>query len=252
MAEMTPCGIGYYSPPLSIACSECKPGYYCDSETTSEEDMLNNKVCPEGTNCDEPGGGENPELVHNSCPLGYYCLPGDQNDGQPVPCPIGTFGAEMGLTSPDEDLDNFNQRFCTPCPEGKFCPSEGGIPNCEVDIDENTPNVDGIKYPCKAFSDCTPGHYCPERSSEEEQCPEGYYQPFPNQVDENACAKCISGYFCDTHELTNPISCPANYFCPSFEEDGEINRGGIQHPCPKGTYSLSQNLRTESECPPWY
>ena len=96
---MEVCSKGYYSNSSAIDCEPSKSGYYCDSETTSEKDMLENKPCPEGTNCDGTKGSvdEIPELVQNSCPLGYYCLRGDQNEGKPQPCPTGTYGAEMGL-----------------------------------------------------------------------------------------------------------------------------------------------------------
>ena len=35
---------GFYSNVSQTDCLPCKPGYYCDNSTTSEEDMLINKV----------------------------------------------------------------------------------------------------------------------------------------------------------------------------------------------------------------
>ena len=185
MAAPNECGIGKYSPPGQsyVECPDCLPGYYCDNSTTSEDDMINNKPCPPGTNCGESEGpqGEIPELVQNSCPLGYYC-PGteasaDPNDQttDPQPCPPGTYGAEMGLTSESEVVGDFNVRFCLPCPEGYYCPNQGnndnaadpnnrGIPNCAVTVDENNEDYkdyyDTNVYPCAQFSECPPGQYC--------------------------------------------------------------------------------------------
>ena len=185
MAAPNECGVGKYSPPgyFEVECPDCLPGYYCDNSTTSEEDMINNKPCPPGTNCGESEGpqGEIPELVQNSCPLGYYC-PGTEANADPnaqitdpQPCPPGTYGAEMGLTSENEVDGDYNVRFCLPCPEGYFCPDQGdnddaadpnnpGIPNCAVDVDENNEDYkdyyDTNVYPCRKFEECPTGQYC--------------------------------------------------------------------------------------------
>ena len=157
-------------------CPDCLAGYYCGNSTTSLDDMLNNKPCPPGTNCGESEGpqAEIPELVQNSCPLGYYCpgIDSDEANPDPQPCPPGTYGAEMGLTSREEVEGDYNIRFCLPCPEGFYCPDQGnnnnaadptnpGIPNCAVTVDANNDDYkdyyDTTIYPCQQFNQCEPG-----------------------------------------------------------------------------------------------
>ena len=96
---------------------------------------------------------------------------------------------------------------------------------------------------------------------EPEPCDPGFYQPFVKQVNIDACAKCISGYFCDEVGLDEPKDCPANHYCPPYDEianngncngcdtSDSINSGGTEFRCPPGRYSDSENLRTEAECP---
>ena len=247
MADQIPCGKGMYSGDGATVCLPCEPGYYCDDETTSEDDMINNKPCPEGTDCSDGSVDEIPELVKNACPLGYYCLAGDAtSDGEPIPCPAGYYGKDEGLTAQFPDPSNGNLRSCTPCPEGQYCPIEtDGVPNCAYDVTGS--DFNGDKYPCKRYRDCEPGHYCVGGKAQQEMCDRGYYQPFSNQVDKSSCAECISGFYCDEPALPKPVVCPANYFCPPFTDVG-VNDEGKENPCPRGTYSTSQNLRTQAEC----
>ena len=287
MAAPNECGIGKYSPPGQsyVVCPDCLPGYYCDNSTTSQDDMITNKPCPPGTNCGESEGpqGEIPELVQNSCPLGYYC-PGTEADADdpnaqitdPQPCPPGTYGAEMGLTSESEVAGDFNVRFCLPCPEGYYCPDQGdnnnaadptnpGIPNWAVNVDEDNEDYkdyyDTKVYPCRQFLECPPGQYCEAGRIAPEPCDPGFYQPFVKQVDIESCAKCISGYFCDEEALPEPKDCPAYHYCPPYDEianngncngcdtSDSINSDGNEFRCPPGQYADSENLRTKAESP---
>ena len=58
-------------------CTTCEAGYYCDSATTSRDDMLANKICPAGMTCDY-GRSTAPDLQNDACITGHYCLSGDR------------------------------------------------------------------------------------------------------------------------------------------------------------------------------
>ncbi|CAG5098823.1 Oidioi.mRNA.OKI2018_I69.XSR.g16008.t1.cds [Oikopleura dioica] len=235
----TECGKGKYSDVQAIVCLDCEPGYYCDNSTTSKEDMLNNKKCPPGIDCsvNSPDYPISiiPELFQNPCPLGYYCP-----DVDPVPCPPGTFGGEFGLSEEDQ---------CTPCTEGYYCPPLGvpptgagewptiEVPSCEFD------HISLGNYTCNAYKECRPGRYCETGSYEETECVKGTYQPFPRAKSKEECAPCKSGNYCDEPGLAEPKPCPAGFYC-EFNVDNFIST-----PCPPGTYSISESLRSKYECP---
>ena len=58
-------------------CTTCEAGFYCDSTTTSRDDMYNNKICPAGMFCNYSRIIA-PDLENDYCPMGYYCLSGDR------------------------------------------------------------------------------------------------------------------------------------------------------------------------------
>ena len=72
-----PCTRGYYSSSGAFNCTICKPGFYCESNTTSYVTMVNTFVCPAGMHC--PAGlNRKPDLVTHACPKGQYCVRGDE------------------------------------------------------------------------------------------------------------------------------------------------------------------------------
>lgn len=73
-----PCGVGNYSEPGQSGCLSCEPGYYCDNDTTSYVDMINNKRCPAGLYC---GGGLRSLDEATNCSLAKYCPEGKSLTG---------------------------------------------------------------------------------------------------------------------------------------------------------------------------
>ena len=58
-------------------CDPCEAGHYCDSTTTSRDNMYAYKICPAGMTCDYSRTVA-PDLENDPCPTGYYCLSGDK------------------------------------------------------------------------------------------------------------------------------------------------------------------------------
>ena len=67
------CGRGYYSPQSSERCFVCSVGHFCDSITTSEDQMLKYKQCPPGQFCQEGLTTVNESVP---CDAGFYCPQG--------------------------------------------------------------------------------------------------------------------------------------------------------------------------------
>ncbi|GCB79698.1 hypothetical protein scyTo_0016994, partial [Scyliorhinus torazame] len=104
---------------------------------------------------------------------------------------------------------------------------------------------------------CSPGFFCPERSSLPQICtagyycdqyelaePTGFYQARKGQPDCNACP---AGSYCYTPELENwgveaPQRCPPGHFCPPRTEFA------TQYKCPRGTFSNKEGLTSAAEC----
>lgn len=77
--------------------------YYCDDNTTSYDNMINNKPCTAGQYCDE---GLKALSESRNCRTGYYCP-----EATPVElkCPVGTFNNEEAKPSIQD---------CLPCTAG--------------------------------------------------------------------------------------------------------------------------------------
>ena len=210
--EPLPCYKGKYSDSGASNCSLCKPGRYCDQNSTSYVDMWTNRVCPAGTECPE-GMDRVPDLVQDRCRKGHYCPRGDVNPF-PQQCPNGTFNAEYGLKQVSE---------CQDCTPGYYCVPEG------------------LEQPAGT---CPGGHYCPKGTAQPTTfpCPVGFYR---NQSSANSfqdCTDCISGYYCDEPGLAIPKPCPAGHFC--------VSGSTYPQPCGLGTFSNETLLRTSSSCIP--
>lgn len=146
----TDCGVGYSSDKNQHVCDICAAGTYCASPnsvtsllTTQGGDWANNHHlfgrCFPGTICYE-GHTTVPTLAADPCPDANYC---PMATPVPVECPAGTYQPSTGQ---DELAD------CIPSPAGKY----------------SLQGVDAVS------GDCSPGHYCPERSTSPTQvpCPE--------------------------------------------------------------------------------
>ena len=97
---------------------ECSAGYLGSAQTALQGDMTCAGKCRAGTYCPTKVS-----LVEILCPKGNYCPEGST---APRPCPEGTYGASVGLTS---------MAACTACPAGYWC-SSGLLISCP----ENTFN----------------------------------------------------------------------------------------------------------------
>ena len=112
---------------------------------------------------------------------------------------------------------------------------------------------------------CTPGAYCPTRSSTPYpitcpsgwQCPLGARLPQPclpgfytNTSGQSSCLVCPAGFYClplvwkenlPPNETIGYKKCPPGYYCPS-------QTGSNWKPCPAGTYSNSTGLSEVAQC----
>ncbi|XP_061297102.1 neurogenic locus notch homolog protein 4-like [Pezoporus flaviventris] len=208
-----PCGAGNFSDQGSASCFPCLVGHYCAGEHTSWEVMLL-AMCPAGLLCPQ-GQAAVPDTSANACPRGYYCPQGDTGK----PCPNGTYGEQMGLSSVAE---------CLPCPMGKYCYRDGIEP-------PGIPNPTG---------DCPPGYHCPPGTGFPFSfpCMPGFFWDNSSTEGEDPCTPCPPGYYCDSPAMPEPKACPAGFYCVEGSSKPEA--------CPEGTYSGKKGLSGPSKCSP--
>ena len=220
------CGIGYLCPPgsekpqigsninsSSLISSDCYPGTFITSETTSNL-CLNSPDGYESTNT----GTYWPSICLEgffrtiyesciSCPKGTFSFwKGMKDSSQCIPCPQGTLCQISGLN------DYENIRVCS---EGKVCDYGTGL---------------------LSAMDCKAGYYCPINTT-----------PY-NQYN----YKCPEGFMCDSATGETGMysnRCPTNYYCPYGSPSNENDASVELLKCPIGTSSEnSQGLISILQC----
>ncbi|PIK41162.1 hypothetical protein BSL78_21986 [Apostichopus japonicus] len=213
------CTQGNYSEPGQSGCLSCEPGYYCDNDTTSYVDMINNKRCPAGLYC---GGGLRSLDEATNCSLAKYC---PEATPEELNCPVGTYNPSVGIGAITD---------CTSCDAGWYC-------------------LEGVSTPSGM---CTFGYYCPTNitntyattpstigsyGQKQVPCPGGTYINTTRGRYVEDCMPCPAGYYCPLGTGT-PIYCPRGYYCPA--------NISASYPCPIGRYGNSTCSYESLPCPP--
>ena len=224
-----PCPSGTYNDKTGShsqdACTECKAGSYCPSGTASHDAVL--------------------------CPTGHFCPPGA---GAPMACPAGTYQNSMGTSSQDQ---------CITCTTGHYCPSGSNNPyDCPAGTYSAAAGI-GLRsqcVPCDAgmacpkneltapLEVCAFGHFCPSGTVYTTQypCPAGTLNPNASNLIRAAdCLPCPETFAClsGTGHSSQPIqTCASGHYCPKGTQYP------TQFPCPAGTYTPSNHLKSSAEC----
>ena len=271
ISACTTCGVGQWCPIGSSLPLECPTGFFCDSncqdgyEITCDPGMYMSNPRSGRQESDKAADCVN-------CGAGYYCPRGSRNypATKRFPCPAGTFANTCDTCGSVEQFESEDQ--CTPCPAGTYCPEIAMATTVEWLNDNNKCNTghfcpEGSVSPneqacpagtfnnqeaqtsqsnCEPCDEgffcnvgtvsphmpCTPGHFCPEGSTNGDlhPCPPGTYSPEGNLIDANGCTQCDAGHYCTGGKPEPDALCPPGYFCPAGSED--FNR----NPCPAGTF----------------
>ena len=173
------CEPGKYCPPDSQFPIDCEPGYYCIAGSSQQT------VCPAAFFCQ--GGTE----VMEKCTFGTYCEEGSSFE---TPCPDGTYGSG-NVNNVDEasaciecgrglysTLDNPNE--CLDCTPGYVCLGR-------------TNTAEPINVSASRGYECPLGHYCPQGSYEEVDCPVGRYGKKMRLTSVDDCLLCKVGTYQD-------------------------------------------------------
>ncbi|CAG2223568.1 unnamed protein product [Mytilus edulis] len=195
------CASGTYSNGLATSCTACDTGKACPS-TTSDSGKYD---CPLGTPIPCPNGQFMNRTGYDQCfdcPAGYYCT----NAMEPLLCSKGYYCP--GNTTAD----------LSPCPRGTYNPILGYY----------CPTGQSIQNPPATI--CPAGHYCPEGSHAEIDCPSGTYQ---DQTGQGLCKECVAGSYCDSAGLSTPTGpCDGGYYCP----EGQNVSAPAAYVCTPGHY----------------
>ncbi|CEM31004.1 unnamed protein product [Vitrella brassicaformis CCMP3155] len=203
------CTAGSYSRSGQSSCTPCPEGHFCDSDTTSEAEMLSNK-CAAGRLCNALSIVQDPtDTDDRPCPAGSYCPTGTT---AAVSCPAGTYNNLEGRGSLSD---------CRPTPAGNYS-----------DPGETNPLGTG---------ECDEGHFCPEGSSSptQEPCPPRTYRNLTGGRSSDDCAPCPTGFYC-TGATSDPTPCDIGFYCTLG-----VDRG---FPCPPGTFGNVTGLRRSTDC----
>ncbi|OQS01038.1 hypothetical protein ACHHYP_01968, partial [Achlya hypogyna] len=224
-------GAGIKDPVDGITGRLCQAGSFCVKGTeqacpmhtyTAVAGRSSCDPCPLGRYC--AGNTSNP----SPCPQRFYC-PG----GQPILCPNGTYGAQMGLEQAAQ---------CSPCPAGQFC-TDGTITGpcasgyfCKFGNYQPNPlnyNQSLLPWQQQSGGACPIGYYCTQNTTDPLPCPgnSSRLSPFGTQLYD--CAACPAGKSCLDGAMT------AGYYCPLAQ---------LPIPCPKGTYNPFVGGATVENC----
>ena len=213
----TPCPIGKFrSSTLGVdsnACVQCTEGYHCPEKGLSAP----KSACPAGYFCRIETGSNK----HYLCPAGARCEAGSVDY---EPCPNKMYQPEPGHAS------------CESCPPGYYCNNAGATDVLKATRAE-IPQI------------CSPGHYCPENSEQEIDCPMGTFNPREGGSGIDDCEKCTPGKYCaTTGQDAVTGNCDAGFFCTLGAKvpDPSDNTGGQ---CPSGRYCVSGTYMP-AKCPP--
>ncbi|KAM4652057.1 LOW QUALITY PROTEIN: uncharacterized protein O3C94_014393 [Discoglossus pictus] len=220
-----PCPAGTYSGESGLGseseCKTCLPGYYCNVSGLTAPSGL----CAEGFYCPERHSSSN----GYPCPKGHHCPAGSS---APVPCEAGSY------------QNKEKQNICLTCEAGFYC-------------DDNEEPVSDFTQ----FS-CPQGYFCPAgtQRATHHSCPDGTYGANPGLTNITECVICPPGKYCKGRGQTEPTGywckggakhpqdglsgnlCPAGYYCTEGTHSPS--------PCPVGTWSNSEGMRSISECHP--
>ncbi len=211
----TGCPQGFYCPQGSTGPVPCPEGTY--NPTTMVGEITGCLESPSGFYSNGQGVWNLSAIKQNVCPRGYYC-PTKTVSGTQYSCPPGTYGNFTGLT-------HFSQ--CLACPAGKFCTWATTGPAGA------TPWVD-----------CTPGHFCPERTTSptENPCPAGTYYALQNATQVSDCIQCPAGSYCEGGQGSISGACARGHYCPAGSNQSR------PFPCPSGTYNPHNNATSPADC----
>ncbi len=279
------CTAGYYCPggrdEPSNSSLLCSAGYYCPMGSGVSTQV----ACPAGTFRGAVGGASVVDCavcpagmvcvigtaVPVVCPIGSYCPPGTQSSLQ-FRCPVGTFGASLGLSTLSS---------CSACLAGMACTASGlSQPDvscsagyfCLGGAASSTP-LDGI-----TGNVCPMGHYCPINSMSPVPCPAGSFSPNTGNRNMSDCQNLPVGLFSTSSAVVSISNCSSaicgntsltscqpnvNGFCSLSAvsagscDEGFVCSGGSNTPrpttsggyiCPKGALCLRGALSPTS-CP---
>ena len=159
-----------------------------------------------------------------ACPAGYKCP--NNAHVEPVACDEGTYsaaGATDCINVPqgyfiNEKATSLETMEGQKCPAGSFC-------------------VDGANglstYPDRVTNPCSIGHYCPEGTTVEIECPAGTYQPALGRESLDDCIETPGGYWTPSGTSEYRVTgyeCEAGYYCLPGSTSGQ------DVPCPIGTF----------------
>ena len=225
-----PCPPGTYSNRTNLVsvtgCLPCPAALFCEGYglTKPTGQCASGFVCKGSANSSKPSDG----LTGSPCPKGLYCPVGSSMGKH---CPPGTYNNQTGLRE---------ERECTPCDAGYYCPRYGQIvPSNLCDEMHYCNRGSSQSNPVnETYGDlCTEGHYCPQGTGTPEPCPPGRYRPTTGAGTLSDCLLCSSGSFCESYgsvEVSGP--CQQGFYCTKGANTSAPTDGVTGNICPIGSY----------------
>ena len=169
----------------------------------------------------------------NNTEVTSFCNWGSDGTGASSVCEGGAQGGKYCNGGLHRCQDDCGGRWCTPCEDGKWCPSE--LPSLSPDKNENDGNVDNNTTKNQTTTSIN-GGFCnwgPDGTAASSTCDGGMQgTPWCNETPDN-CEKHCSGRWCleegHTRAPTPPPSEPRPGFCnygPNGDAESSTCEGG--------------------------
>ena len=222
-SEAFDCPAGTYNPGTNMNkitdCLDCPKGYYCSTTgLTSKTGACSAGYYCSGAAINNVGAtaGSGSAVV---CPSGGYCPSGTP---RPIPCPPGKYMPNSGQSS---------SSGCVNCPAGKYCAGAGSSysGSCEAGYYCTGSAQTSRQYIASA------GYYTLSGASSQTPCSAGTYNPARGK---SSCLSCPAGFYCSSSGMTSGVICPAGKYCPQGSTSGTDCPLGTYNPF-TGMKSLS-------------
>ncbi|KAH9255162.1 hypothetical protein BASA81_006921 [Batrachochytrium salamandrivorans] len=211
-------------------CTQCAAGTFHLQNAISNYEAICS-FCPAGYH---GVAGETKALCTAICPVGKYCPMGTPSSNVPL-CQAGTYNPSQGKSSQDDCLVAQAGYYSvagasaqTKCPTGRC-----GFPAAQTATCQNA---------CPSGYYCLAGTGCLDQSVTVERLPQpcGSISKY-SASGQSACTNALAGeYTYGQTETTRMgvLACPPGYWCS----------GGVQTPCPLGTYNALGSQSVPGSC----
>ena len=200
---------------------ECEAGFFCWGGALSPEPVFNN----------DTSKGEERVVYGDQCQPGHYCPKGTT---LMIPCKPGYYNPILGSK---------NEQDCLPCPIGKYC-NDSGLSSWTGKCSPGYFCNGKASIPNPPNSLCPLNSFCPEGTERPQPCEDGQ---FTDTIGAKECQWCPSGHYCDSK--TGIKICKPGHYCPASTQNAPISSKVLnQYVCEIGSFNPKEGMSSPDNC----